>query len=349
MSGQRRYTPITDPSAWRGADYQHSEDWLYRFTDGNIRDIQAALTRVRAAKISDSELVVQDFELPSMTKTLADIAREIEFDRGFKLLRGLPIERWSTDDINTIYLGLSLHLGETTSQNAKGSRLVSVADAGIAKTEINWRAYFGNSQLHFHSDFTDVVGLLCIRPSKEGGVSRIVSAMTIFNTLLEESPEYVDVFYNGFYFDRKGEEPPGVPAVSEAPIPMLSWFDERLSFRFCPAFAEAAARRRDVPLTALQVAAIAKVDEIGNRPELHLDMNFQTGDIQYLNNYTVHHSRTEFKDFDEPERKRLLKRIWLCTALGRELAPGFGELYGPGTARLGVPAVQDQTPEKSTR
>ncbi len=161
--------------------------------------------------------------------------------------------------------------------------------------------------------------------------------MTIFNTLLEESPEFIDVFYEGFHFDRKGEEPSGVPVVTAEPIPMLSWYKDRLSFRFIPAFAEAAARRRGVPLTPLQVAAIKKVDEIGNRPELHFDMDFQVGDIQFLNNYTVHHSRTEFEDDDVPEKKRLLKRIWLCTTLGRPLAPDFGDLYGPGSARLGVP------------
>jgi alpha-ketoglutarate-dependent taurine dioxygenase len=46
-------------------------------------------------------------------------------------------------------------------------------------------------------------------------------------------------------------------------------------------------------------------------PELYVDLDFQPGRIQYVNNRSTGHARTEFRDDDEPERKRHLVRMWL--------------------------------------
>ena len=46
-------------------------------------------------------------------------------------------------------------------------------------------------------------------------------------------------------------------------------------------------------------------------PDLYLDMDFEPGDIQLISNHTVIHSRTDYEDFEEPEKKRHLLRLWL--------------------------------------
>ncbi len=167
----RRYTPITDASAWKSKEMQDSKEWLYHFTKEDIADIDHALVQWHKRGLTREQMQKSDFYLPNMAATLDTMAKDVESGRGFFLLRGLPLERWSSEDANLAYWGLSLYLGQPTSQNAAGDTLVSVADGGIPKTDINWRAYYGNAQLHFHSDFTDVVGLMCIRPAKRGGVS----------------------------------------------------------------------------------------------------------------------------------------------------------------------------------
>ena len=76
--------------------------------------------------------------------------------------------------------------------------------------------------------------------------------------------------------------------------------------------------------TALQREALEAVQEIANRPELVLSMDFQEGDIQLLNNHIMLHARTAYVDYDEPERKRHLLRMWIAVvdARRRPLAVG---------------------------
>ena len=281
----------------------------------------------------------EGFRLPNLEPRLEKIADAIEYGRGFALLRGLPVQRWGLEDATTVFWGLSLHLGQPASQNRHGARMVPVRDAGLPAGALNVRGPQTNARLYYHSDYSDIVGLMCMHPAKEGGVSRICSSIAIFNALAEAGRrDLLDAFYEGYPFDRKGEEGPNVPPISDAPIPMLSWYRERLSFRYFPGWSDTAVKRTGIPYTPVQAAALAEVNRLSNLPRFYLDMQFQVGDVQYLNNYSVLHSRTDFTDFPEPERKRLLQRIWLRAWKGRELAPGFDNLFGSGETRDGIPA-----------
>ena len=340
---ERTYEPVADEIAWKGADLASSTEWLTHVTSENIRDMEAALSAVRAKGLPMEAVTQADFPLPSLAARLAEIAHEIESGRGFALLRGLPVQRWGVEDATTIYWGISTHLGTPTSQSRRGNRMMAVRDAGLSAAELNVRGPQTNARLYYHSDFADIVGLLCIHPSMSGGVSRICSSMAMYNALLEAGRrDLIDAFYDGYPFDRKGEEAPGLAPVSEAPIPMLSWHQKILSFRYVPGWSETATKRTGQPWTDMQKAAIAEVNRLSNLPEYYLDMNFQIGDVQYLNNYSVLHSRTDFVDFPEPERKRFLQRIWLHAKLGRELAPEFDHLFGPASTRDGIPQVEER-------
>ena len=90
-------------------------------------------------------------------------------------------------------------------------------------------------------------------------------------------------------------------------------------------------------LDATEMATLDFFDEMSHSAELRLDMDFQPGDIQLLNNHMIVHSRTEFEDWPEPERRRHLLRLWLNLHNGRPLEPKFVERYGPDGGRLGVP------------
>lgn len=340
---ERTYDPVPETVAWRGAALAERAEWLTTVTTDNIRDMEAALAAVRARGQPMEAVIKADFPLPSLAARLAEIAHEIESGRGFALLRGLPVQRWGLEDATTIYWGLSTHLGTPTSQSRQGNRMMAVRDAGLSAAELNVRGPLTNAKLYYHSDFADIVGLLCIHPSKSGGVSRICSSMAIYNALLAAGRrDLVDALYDGYSFDRKGEEGPGVAPVSEAPIPMLSRHHGVLSFRYVPGWSETATKRTGQPWTDVQKVAIDEVNRLSNLPEFYLDMNFQVGDVQYLNNYSVLHSRTDFVDFPEPERKRFLQRIWLRATRGRELAPEFDHLFGPGSTRDGIPEVAER-------
>jgi alpha-ketoglutarate-dependent taurine dioxygenase len=48
-----------------------------------------------------------------------------------------------------------------------------------------------------------------------------------------------------------------------------------------------------------------------DRPDLRVELDFEPGQIQYVNNRATGHARTEFVDHPEPERRRHLVRLWL--------------------------------------
>lgn len=337
---ERTYARVSDDVAWKGEMLQHRTEWLTEITPENIRDLETALAGVRAAGLPVNAVYRDNFPLPSLADRLSEIANEIEFGRGFALIRGLPVQRWGLEDATTIYWGLSTHLGTPTSQSRQGNRMMAVRDAGLSAAELNVRGPLTRAKLYYHSDFADIVGLLCIHPSRSGGVSRICSSMAIYNALVDAGRrDLIDAFYDGYLFDRKDEEGPGVAPVSAEKVPMLSWHNGRLSFRYVPGWAETAIKRTGIDWFPLQRAAVDEVNRLSNMPEFYLDMNFQVGDVQYLNNYSVLHSRTDFIDYDEPERKRFLQRIWLRATFGRELAPDFDHLFGPTSTRDGIPAV----------
>ena len=78
-------------------------------------------------------------------------------------------------------------------------------------------------------------------------------------------------------------------------------------------------------------------DEIAGSDALRLDMEFDDGDIQILNNHWILHSRTVYEDFEEPERRRHLMRLWLACDDGPPFPPAMSEsFYG---LTLGVNAL----------
>lgn len=73
----------------------------------------------------------------------------------------------------------------------------------------------------YHTDSSDLVALLCLKPAKVGGYSTWASSYSIYNSLLQTQPELVEALVEEFYLDRKDEVPEG-----EGPwfkLPIFSW------------------------------------------------------------------------------------------------------------------------------
>ena len=149
------------------------------------------------------------------------------------LLRGLPVHRYSEEDVELIFCGVGAHLGTAISQNPRGEKLVRVqAEEGAKRGQPNVRLYTTDSRLHFHTDNTDIIGLCCLRPAKEGGQSSVVSAMSVWNEILRERPDYLPQLQQGFIYDLMGEERAGAGSVTKDRIPVYSYYDGRLGLRY---------------------------------------------------------------------------------------------------------------------
>ena len=147
-------------------------------------------------------------------------------------------------------------------------------------------------------------------------MSSLVSAATIYNTILDEAPDLLDVLYQPFYFAHLGDEKPTLS-------PIFSYHKGKLSCRYLRQYIELGHDIEGVPLSQIQIEAMDLFDDIMHRNEVKLDMMLQPGDIQFANNYMVLHSRTGFEDYEAPDRYRKLVRLWLKMPNARELAPSF--------------------------
>ena len=321
--------PLDVPAAWRGPELRDSGAWLHHLDEEQTQELDAALAAVRSAGLSLSEVRRGDFPLPTLASVIADWVDELYKGRGFVWVRGLPVERYSEEDASIIYWGIGQHMGVPVSQNAAGDLLGHVRDTGRATTDPSVRGYQTNEELNFHTDGSDIVGLLCLRIAKVGGESAIVSSVTVYNEILSRRPDLADAYFETLPRDRRNEQAPGEPLFVSTPIGTLE--DGLLSTRYVRSFIESSQRHDDAPrLSDRQRELLDLIDEIANDPDLHLCMNFQAGDIQFVKNATILHSRTAFEDFDDVEKRRHLLRLWLT--LYRNAADGQG--------RGGIPATR---------
>ncbi len=321
---------ITDPSAWIGPQIQHDASWVYRFDAAAIAEIDAALAH---AKQADAHIPFgpEAFPLPRLSHEMEKILDDVENGQGFKLLRGIPRERYSDADCELIYWGLTAHLGTPISQNARGHLLGHVRDEGRTQSDPNARAYQTSQRMDFHTDMLpiDLLGLFCLRTAKRGGASKITSALTVHNLLRDERPDLLDALYGQFYIDWRGEEPDGEKGFFS--LPMFSECGGKVTARInsLPYYDSAARHGTPYAPTPLQREALVKVQEIANRPELMLTMDFQEGDIQLVNNHTMLHAREAYEDFPELGRERHLLRMWIAVddARRRPLADTLTDRY----------------------
>ena len=227
--------------------------------------------------------------------------------RGFVLIRGLPVEDWGPERTETVFWCLGLHLGRPGEQSTLGDLLGHVTDVGDDATVASGRAYRTAENIRYHCDAADVVGLLCLNPAKEGGLSRLVSSVTVFNTMLVECPDLVARLFEPFELDRRDDEadPPHVP------VEACRFADGRLSTFFHADYFRWVTRHPGVELSAFDEEVLDAWEEIAERPELRIDMELAAGDLQLVNNHTVAHARTGYVDHDDPNRRRHLLRLWL--------------------------------------
>ena len=332
-----KHQEIRAPFAWKGSDLQQSTEWIRPFTRQELAEIDSALQSVKQRELDWIDVTRDDFPLPQFSRQLEKIAQELETGRGMILLRGLPLE-YSADDLQTVYWGIGTHLGTAVSQGGRGELLARVEDEGKEVENTRLRGSKTARALPFHGDRCDVVGLLCVRKAKACGISRIVSAAAIHNEVLRRRPDLIDVFYADWYNSRQGDEAPG--EARAYPKPIFGFTDGHFTGLFSPAYIRFAQDFPEVPrLTQQQQEALDLYGDLAE--ELALDMTFEPGDIQLLNNHLIYHARTRYEDYAEPERKRLLLRLWLSVPGSRPLPEGYELLFGrteAGALRGGVPS-----------
>ncbi|MGB8332227.1 MAG: TauD/TfdA family dioxygenase [Polyangiales bacterium] len=297
--------PLQTAAAWKSSELGLQDEWRETLTAADVAEIERALAAAKRTARPLRTLTKEQFPLPTLSDKIARWRREVSVGRGFQVIRGLPVARWSQSDSEMVFWCIGQHFGIPGAQNPEADLLGHVRDTGADPDEV--RHYRTNVNINFHCDAADVVGLLCLHEAKWGGQSRIVSSVSVYNEFLRQRPDLIDRLYEPFAMDTKGEG--GVQYLLVRPCRFdagrlrtfyhTDYFRSALDFGGRPMLSEGDRLVLDL------------YNEIAGSPDLYLDMSLEPGDVQFLSNHTVLHARTAYEDHAEPELKRHLLRLWI--------------------------------------
>lgn len=320
--------PRTDSSVWRGDDIKDDPGWIIRLQP-DVVDELAELIRATGGLAIPFE--ADDVAFDRTRSVIEQIVATLSHGPGLALVRGLPRDQFTTEECSRIYWAFGVHLGTPVRQNSAGDRLGHVRDTGKSITDPNVRVYQTNMKLDYHADQlpVDVLGLFCLRSAMKGGASKVVSASMIHNVVLAERPDLLQILYKPYNVDWRGEEADGeqpwyqMPMFSVAGGKLASRFASLAYFRSVDRFSP------DLAMRPEQDEALEFVQEVANRPGMALSMDFQPGDMQFLNNHVMLHARESYEDHPDPELWRHLLRMWISyrPELRQPLSPLLAERY----------------------
>ncbi len=314
--------PIEGAAAWYGAEMEASTAWIHTLSDAALSELDDTLRAVQAKGLAIEDIGRPEFPLPGLGAALDELRGDVLRGRGFVVIRGLPLERYSLEEAAILYWGIGSYFGHPVPQNAKGHLLGHVIDMGRDARDTSARIYQTAARQTYHVDTCDIVSLLCLQKSKSGGLSSLVSAVTIHNEMVVRRPDLAPVLFGLFAADRRDEIPPGRDPYYTAPV--FSWHEGLLTTQLVRRYIESARRFPELkPLTERQVEALDLFDALAD--ELAMFMEFEPGDMQFVHNHQILHDRTAFEDF--PGKKRHLLRLWLCPPDGRPLPQSFADKY----------------------
>lgn len=298
---------VGGPSAWRSADLRDA-DWLVEIDAGGadaLADIGRAVARSR---VPLGEVTVADLPPPAvavLAPIIAEARRAVSDGLGFVLWRGVPVDALTLPECEALFWSIGLLLGRPGAQNGAGDLLGNVRDYHDDPGSPLGREYRTTVDINFHCDAADVVGLLCVSEPSSGGESRIVSSVTVFDEVLAQRPDLAARLCEPAELDTRSDGE-GFPHVTITPV----CFDGTTLRTFMHlGYLRSVARHPGVVVDAQLAEALDLWESIAARPDVHLDMVLQRGDIQLCSNHSIAHARRAY--VDDPASPRHLLRLWL--------------------------------------
>ncbi len=337
--------PIDGPSAWVGNDLKADTTWRWQLSDGESAALVDA-ARAHAARGGPAAgFAAVDFPLPGLEPLVRWLGRTLEDGPGVARIGGLPIEQLTQDEAQSVFWALSVHLGTPVYQTWQGEIVRRVEDltggqqfayqqpgeGGAAPIRSARMISASSGPLRFHTDKTDLLGLLCAANGIAGGESRIVSSVAIHNEIGRRRPDLLAVLHRPYWrmrpIDEEGERADKVFAMPVFSIGPAGDFTSQYSRTYVNQAQEVAGVP---PLTAEQNEALDLLHAVAD--EICLQLPFAVGEMQFINQHVTYHGRTAFSDAAGGAAKRLLYRIWLTTPASRALPAGHAVQWGSAAA-----------------
>lgn len=310
--------PLTDklsgPLVWY-ADDLTERDWLHPLDATCMTEIESVTRHLRHHQLPTIILNPDDYDMPACRAAMGRVRVGLESGCGFALVDRLPIDTMSKDEAKAVYWLLASMVSRPVAQKMDGTMIYDVHDTGAkAVAGSGVRPDKTNIDLTFHNDnsynnpMPDFVGLLCLKPAKRGGMSRVMSFETAHNAVVERHGDSLARLYEPFIFDRQREHSnDDVPTIAEPIFENAGGLKARLGLHQVRNGYE----MTGAPMDDETAKAIAALEDVFSDAALQFHFTMESGQFQFVNNRVIGHSRTEFEDFPEPDARRHLVRLWM--------------------------------------
>ncbi|MFD9820368.1 TauD/TfdA family dioxygenase [Streptomyces violascens] len=301
--------------AWTRAEVAADRSWSIPLPAEVIAEFKAYRKDIADPAALIDTIERTDVDLPHLATFSVRLREQVLGRFGFVLVTGLAEGGFSEDEQRLFYVLTSLHLGEMLTPYG---RLHEVADRGYDYRSADVSVSKTRVKAPFHTDstskkvFPNVFGLHCFRPAMEGGRSLLVSACQVYRQIAEETPEHLPSLFKDHYRNTVTPGDENIP-VSENAYPIFTW-DEYASgptFRYMRHWIEVAYEKAGEKILPEDAAAFDRLEAVLADEDNVFDLTLAAGETIFINNGVVAHNRTEFTDFPEPHRHRLLARAWL--------------------------------------
>jgi hypothetical protein len=323
---------------WKGSEMERSDRWVKELPAVVSEQIASALEEVM--DLEWRRINRDNFLLPEAKGFFDEVREELENGCGMVKIRGLDIGRYGEEQLRRLWYGVGWNFGTPMYQNRRGEVMRDIRDEGMgagaklygATVDASGKQFLSSGArtltpgpLRFHTDRCDVVGLLCVRQAREGGVSKLASSATVYNEILARRPDLHALLCKPIPRSRFGEEAGGEHVAYD--LPVFGLRDGKLTSHFSLTYIESAQLLPSTrKLTDAEQEAIRMLLDVAE--EVCFEMRFAPGDIQLLNNHVIYHGRTAFKDDAATGQDRMLMRLWLSVPNSRALPEDHAVLWG---------------------
>jgi alpha-ketoglutarate-dependent taurine dioxygenase len=233
---------------------------------------------------------------------------------GLFIINGACLKDFSLKEKISIYTLIAEILGELIIQNIKQEKIVEIKDVG--KSMQSGGRYHETKEGGSHhtdspqwEDVPDYLGLFCVHNAKKGGTNLFLSAYTIHNRILKGRKDLLNILYEKFHFDKRGEFKEGESSTVFEPI--FKFKDGKLYFRYLRNYIDAGHDIQNQPLSESQKEALTYLDNFMLEEDMIMSYDLKPDDMVFSDNHWIIHGRTAFEDFDDPNLKRLMLRTWI--------------------------------------
>ena len=324
---------VSGPQVWNAQTFAALDSWRFVVPDRVIDNLDTVAREARANQLDQDTFDYDATDFPALHAFGSAIADSMRKGTGVAQVKGMPVGRYSTEELKVLFLVIGRHIGLIGPQAPRKRGIGEVMDIETPGPKEFY--YHRGGALPMHMDPVDAVGLLTIRKAKRGGVSGIASSMAVHNEILQQRPDLLALLYRGFKNRRRESRvSAGGSRLTDHHVPVYADIGGEVICSYLPQPINMAVDEGLMTLDEQERAALAIMDETAERPDLIYQMDLEPGDLQFLNNRVTLHNRGDYEDWPEVERRRLLLRLWLTM-------PGWTK-YPPNISHTDV--EQDRTP-----